>query len=530
MKKIFFALTVLAMSACVGGFDDMNTNPLGVTDNDLKQDNNIIGQHFPPIEQSIYFNFNTGSGSDWTYQVFQNLNADIWSGYMASAVNYMGGVNNQTFFLVSGWNDSCWSDTYAHVMSNSLRIREKVQEFGAETYAHFDALNSVLRVLAMSRLCDQYGPIIYSKYGQSLTGGEYDSGPDAYKLFFKELTDAVKVLETYSAKKSALFTGFDMAYSGDLKKWMRMANSLRLRLAMRIVKYDPALAREQAEAAIDAPGGLMLANADIFTISGASYRHPLASLSGRNEWNEVHVNANIVSIMGGYGDARLDKYVVKAPDTDRVIGIRSGIRDLDVLQEDYKKILSNLYVTDPAQPVILFAPAETHFLLAEAALRGWNTGGSAKAHYEDGVRTSFEQWGAALGDYLDSSRTPAPFVDALRSEFDSPAMSAVTPRWDDATTDEQRFEKICTQRWIAVYPEGMNGWAIVRRTGYPKLLPVLENNSQGVIPTELGVRRLEYTLSEKTNNPTGYAQAVTLLGGPDTGATRVFWDVDKPNF
>jgi hypothetical protein len=118
----------------------------------------------------------------------------------------------------------------------------------------------------------------------------------------------------------------------------------------------------------------------------------------------------------------------------------------------------------------------------------------------------------------------------LREDFNSSAMSEVTPRWDDAKTDEERFEKICTQRWIAVFPEGMNGWAIVRRTGYPKLFPVLKNDSQGVISTELGVRRLAYTEREKLNNPDGYMQAVQLLGGPDNGATRIFWDIDKPNF
>jgi len=524
-----FAIAALIFAACTGDFEKMNTNPLGVSDEELMQDNSLIGQHFPPIEQSIYYNFNTGNGADYTYQTFQNLNADIWSGYMASPMNYTGGVNNQTYFLVAGWNSSCWSYTYNRVMGNSQKIKEKVAEFGPETYGHFDAINSILRVLAMSRVCDQYGPVIYSKYGETLLGGEYDSGPDAYKLFFKELDEAVKILEKYLDTKSASFARFDMAYNGDLRKWMRLGNSLRLRLAMRIVKYDPALSKEQAEAAVNAPEGLMLNNSDIFTISGFGYRNPIATLSGRSEWNEIHINANIVSILGGYGDGRLSRYATESPEGG-IIGLRSGIPDLNILEKSYKDILSNINIANPDVPVILFAPAETHFLLSEAALRGWNVGGSAKAFYESGVRTSFEQWGAGMGDYLESSKTPAPFVDALREDFNSPAMSNVTPRWDDAKTDEERFEKICVQRWIAVFPEGMNGWAIWRRTGYPKLFPILKNDSQGIIPTELGVRRLEYTNSEKINNPEGYAQAVRLLGGPDTGATRIFWDIDKPNF
>lgn len=523
------ALSVLFLYSCVGDFEKMNTNPLGVSDEELMQDNSLIGQHFPPIEQSIYYNFNTGNGADYTYQTFQNLNADIWSGYMASPMNYTGGVNNQTYFLVSSWNNSCWSYTYGRVMTNSQQVKEKVVEYGAEMYGHFDAINTILRVLAMSRLCDQYGPIIYSRYGETLLGGVYDSGPDAYKLFFKELDEAVKVLEKVLDKKVASFARFDMAYNGDYKKWMKLANSLRLRLAMRIVKYDAALAREQAEAALNAPQGLMVNNADIFKISGFGYRNPIASLSGRTEWNEVHINANIASIMSGYEDGRLARYAVESPEGG-IKAIRSGIPDLNILEKDYKAVLSNINITSPEVPVILFTPAETHFLLAEGALRGWNMGGDAKTFYETGIRTSFEQWGAVMGDYLNSSKKPGDFVDALRADFNSPAMSDVTPRWDDATTNEEKFEKICVQRWIAVFPEGMNGWAMWRRTGYPKLFPILKNDSQGIIPTELGVRRLEYTNSEKTNNPEGYQQAVQLLGGPDTGATRVFWDIDAPNF
>ena len=81
-----------------------------------------------------------------------------------------------------------------------------------------------------------------------------------------------------------------------------------------------------------------------------------------------------------------------------------------------------------------------------------------------------------------------------------------------------------------IYPEGMNGWAELRRTGYPKLFPVMVNYSQGEIDTDLGPRRLPFTINEKDNNPTGYAKAVEMLGGPDNAATRVFWDVNKSNF
>ena len=180
---------------------------------------------------------------------------------------------------------------------------------------------------------------------------------------------------------------------------------------------------------------------------------------------------------------------------------------------------------------MLFPAAETYFLLSEAALRGWNVNGTAESFYVKGVQTSFDQWGVSIGGYLSSSKKPADFLDVLDSEYDIAAVETTTPNWSDAATDEERLEKIIVQKWIAIFPECMNAWAEYRRTGYPKQFPIMRNDSQGdqYIPTELGVRRLTYTENERDNNPEGYAGALRLLGGPDSGATRIFWDVDGPN-
>ncbi|MGE8341579.1 MAG: SusD/RagB family nutrient-binding outer membrane lipoprotein, partial [Flavobacterium sp.] len=95
---------------------------------------------------------------------------------------------------------------------------------------------------------------------------------------------------------------------------------------------------------------------------------------------------------------------------------------------------------------------------------------------------------------------------------------------------EENLEKIITQKWIATYPDGQEAWSEFRRTGYPKLFRIKNNKSGGVISTELGVRRLPFAQSEEASNPAGVASGVTALGGPDNGATRLWWDVDAPNF
>ncbi|MDR2533467.1 MAG: SusD/RagB family nutrient-binding outer membrane lipoprotein [Tannerellaceae bacterium] len=524
MKRInCTAIVILALAtlfSCTGGFEEMNTNPYGVTDLELTQDNNLIGMHFPTIQQSIYYN---RGGGGYTYQVFQNLNADIWSGYMATPSNFKGGINNQTYFLNNDWNDNCWSYTYNNVMANQLRVKEKCAEQG-DLYAHYAAINSILRVLAMSRICDQYGPIIYSQYGQSLLGGEYDSAEDTYRLFFAELEEAVNTLNVSADKPLPSFASFDMAYKGDLKKWTKLGNTIRLRLAMRIVKYDPAWAKTEAEKAIAAPQGL-LGRGESFIISGFGWKHPLYTCS--IEYQDIFISANIQSIMGGYNDPRLEKFGIAK--NGKVTGVRTGIPDLADLADPYKALISTINVTAEQEAVIVSA-AEAYFLLAEAALRGWNTnGGSDKAFYEEGISVSFAQWGVSAGDYASRSAKPADWTDPIRDDFNSEALSKISPNYDEAADKEERLEKIITQKWISGFPEGMNAWAEWRRTGYPKLFPILKNDSQGAIPTSLGVRRLTYTLAEQRNNPAGYAKAVQLLGGPDTGATRLFWDNDKPN-
>ena len=126
MKNIF-RLTAVALlaatlfSACTGAFEDMNTNPKGVSDEELKQDNNYIGMHFIPMMQSIYYNKNAGVNV-WEYQLIQNLNADLWSGYISTATAFAGNVSNVTYAMNAGWNDNCWDYAYSRVLPTNTDV------------------------------------------------------------------------------------------------------------------------------------------------------------------------------------------------------------------------------------------------------------------------------------------------------------------------------------------------------------------------------------------------------------------------
>ncbi len=158
---------------------------------------------------------------------------------------------------------------------------------------------------------------------------------------------------------------------------------------------------------------------------------------------------------------------------------------------------------------------------------------SAEDFYEQGIRLSFEEWGGAGGadSYLtDSERTPSPYIDPMGGKnTHSGTVSNITVAWDEDAGLEENLERIITQKWIAMFPLGLEAWAERRRTGYPPLLmPVVVNNSGGVVSTDQGPRRLAYPGEEITTNEENVRYAIdNYLKGPDNMATHVWWDAKK---
>lgn len=213
--------------------------------------------------------------------------------------------------------------------------------------------------------------------------------------------------------------------------------------------------------------------------------------------------------------------------TDQYVGMRSGEADFDKASVAAYS-MPNL-TSGSALPV--FVAAETQFLLAEAALKGWIEGGETKAreYYEAGIRLSMEQNGVtdseAVSKYLSNTTlTPAGHSkDPRGTKYNYDRKTTVKIAWEGETSTEKHLEQIITQKWIANYPMGLEAWAEYRRTGYPELAPVIDNLSGGVVDSNRGMRRLAYPLSEKDQNTTNYQNAVTMIGGTDTPAVDLFW-------
>ena len=226
INKLFACLVGLGLvvTSC-SDLEQFNVNDKNITDEQLEVDFQHVGSKYKPVFESIY-QYNPA----WSYQLQQNLNADVYSGYLTPPRPFVAGANNTTYSLVSGWNGFIWSVPYSYVMNNVKSISDLTKD----DYPTLYGTALILKVAAMHRVSDVFGPIVYSNFGDLENPGVYDSQEAAYDAFFADLDTAVTNLSANIDYQA--FSAFDLSYGGDYKQWVKLANSLRLRLAIRISK------------------------------------------------------------------------------------------------------------------------------------------------------------------------------------------------------------------------------------------------------------------------------------------------------
>jgi len=520
------ALLAVLFCSCTKKFKEYNTNPSNATEEMMQYDNLSTGVFFSQMEQNVFPVAQQPAFGDEMYQVVQNLAGDVYSGYMGASNNWYGGANNTTYSLVPGWYGQAFGRSFLSVMPAWLAIKSKTD--GMATAQHIYALAQIIKVESMHRTTDMYGPLPYFNFGRGGLTTTYDSQQDIYTSFFKDLDSAINTLTTYVRSYPGLkpLASYDLIYGGDYVKWIRFANSLKLRLAMRIVYADPAKAQQYAESAVNNPYGVMVGNDDNALLksgNGVQIHNPLQIICFN--FDDIRMGATMESFLTGYSDPRLPFLFNKTAD-NKYHGIRTGINITN--KALYTTPFSTLNVASET-PIRWMSAAEMYFLRAEGAVRGWSMGGSPQTLYQSGVQTSFDQWGAgSAANYLaDSLSKPLAYTDpsnAGNSVSAGANLSTIIIKWKEADALETKLEKILTQKWIAVYPDGQEAWSEFRRTRYPKVFPVVVNNSGGLINTATQIRRLPFPQSEYQSNGTGVSTGVGLLGGPDNGGTKLWWD------
>lgn len=527
---------LLSFSSCTDNFATFNETDGAYTEELQKYDNQTNLVPFSTIQKGVIYQ--TGvDGTDWQYQIIQNLAADMFCGYFHD-MNGSFNANNSTYNLNNGWTSAMWVYTYGNVMPSIADSEELNTE---KDWPLYHAITKILKVAVLHRVSDYYGPILYDGFGTA--DQKPQSQEEVYKRFFEDLGTAINILKDYKGGVSFESADFMMPEGKRTPaQWLKFANSLRLRLAMRVSNKAPELAEEQAKAALNPDNGGVLETANE-TVGEYGIRNPLGGVAG---WGEVFMNASLESYLKGYDDPRLKSYFSTAKDgrdkDDNITKIVAGVKQLSSIEDEYKGVrqgtgvADNRYSTHSAttinvnSKIVVMSAAEVWFLRAEAALRGY-TNESVQNCYEQGVTVSFAQWDASgVGEYLSSTLTSAPYVDTFDAKFNADAPSTITPKWDESATPEVKLERIITQKWLALYPEGCEAWAEQRRTGYPKLLQVVVNNSGNTIDTEDMIRRVFFNQDYKTDNKSLYDALVSKLGGADNGGTRLWWDAGQNNF
>ena len=537
MRGLIYMIIGVISVSCTGRFKDLNTDKTGITDEDMKVDLNHLGLPLNVIQQGIYFNYDYGKGKNWPYQLMQNLSADMFSGYMHDYKPLNGGSHNSDYNLQDGWNGTLWENTYAYIMPQIKRLEDSTRLKYPAVYA----VTEILKVEVMHRVSDYYGPVIYTSFGNKKMIYQPDTQQDVYHYFLDDLKTAVGILENYVnlADYTPEFSRFDLLLDGKVESWIRFANSLRLRLAIRMAMADPDKARQEFADALADPLGVFEEPTQLVAVTtDEEYSNPLGEIN--RVWGEVYMNASMESILNGFDDPRREAFFEPCPDDvllpdrdgrDSVLiplkGQYRGIRQGTMFAHTLYSALSKIYVNVQTKPILMTA-AEVWFLRAEAALRGW-TAEDPRICYEQGIRCSFSQWQVAgVETYLQSDCRAADCEDAVTPENNTKARWRVSPRWDDAASDEMKLERIITQKWLAVFPEGCEAWAEQRRTGYPRLFSVRYNNSRnGCVDTEKMIRRLNYPSSILDSDSGQYEMLVNALGGPDHAGTPLWWDTGR---
>lgn len=524
MKKNIF-LNILLLGAIVSGSssltscisDDLNDPKDKVSQEDLQGDNYVLGAFFLPMTDLVV------PAQENHYQMAENLVGDIYGRYMMYTNDGWNAAKNPPLCNVP----SDWYSVPFDYMAEFFAAYNEVKKItNGEGVNH--AWAEILKVSYMQRLTDLYGPVPYKSINSSNLAVAYDSQEEVYRCMFDDLNAAIEIMTAFVSENPGVapMAKYDNVYNGDFSKWVKYANSLKLRMSLRISGVLPEYAKEQAEAAITHPLGVIESNSD-----NASYVYgkgnPITVMW--DSYGDTRICADILCYMNGYKDQRLGKYIQKQTgecDVDYA-AIPSGANvDLQTVTKKYSS--PNVSKNDR---LMWLNAAEVAFCRAEGCLLNWKMGeGGSIANpeyfYNMGINLSFEQWNASgANDYLtNETNTPANYVDPAGKHKSMQAPTQLTVKWDSSASYEEKLERIMIQKWIALFPLGQEAWSEIRRTGYPKVFELQNIANDGVITVP---NRLPFSYNEYINNPDNIENAVSLLNGEDNYSTKLWWQGKK---
>ncbi|WP_422361138.1 SusD/RagB family nutrient-binding outer membrane lipoprotein [Reichenbachiella sp.] len=477
LKYILVLSTLLSTWGC-DDFDDLNespNNPIQVPVSGLLT--NAIHK-MPGLDDADVDNDETPTGLLYA-QYFSQNQYTTESRYSVSQFDF-------TTIYAKGLND------LAEVIR--LNSNEETMGFAARSGSNANqiAVASILKAYYIIHCTDRWGdlPVSEAFQGTENIAPAYDSQRDIYVSMFQLLKDAVAMMDNGDVVDG------DILYGGDMSKWTKFANSLRMRMALRLSNVEESLASSEFNSAY-AAGGFESVD------DNAVYQYIGDGVYDNRWWSEFQnrtdyvMSATLVDFMLAQNDPRLPAFADQN-ESGTYAGTPYGLASTTDYPVTSVSLPSSTNVRAVDSPITLFSYSQILFAIAEARQRGWITAGTAQEFYEDAIQASFDEWGAGdASTYLAQAGVAFNAANAL--------------------------QLIGEQKWVALFMDGYEGWAEWRRTGYPALNPAIDAaNSSGQIP-----RRQAYPLSESLNNASNY-EAVISSGrqGVDNLDTPVWWDVN----
>lgn len=443
---------------------------------------------------------------------------------------------------------------------------------------------------------DLFGPLTYYDNKGNFEGSsfEYDRVKDIYYQVKADIDAAIECFKYYKNHRSdaykktigrfilnrvQLLSSYypDYADASDLSVWIRFANSLKLRMAIHMSKVEPATAKQWAEEAV--AGGVIENETDEIGLfpSQIGIAHPLIEIMG---WNDLVMGASFINLLQNLDHPYMKYLFTKnsialekskqavsgtsasavTPKESVYVGMRNGVTPGEgqaVSNNPYcgYSTLDRTYFGECHPPLYLMKMSEVCFLRAEGALRGWNMGGTAQSFYEQGIRTAYledrnykeNEYTKHVEQYLNVNAPKGiAYVDPQGLTPDMPSVTKIGVKWNEGDSKEIKLEKIITQKYIASFPYSYESWVDLRRTGYPKLFPILNTeHGDGTIKFDNSkvqtanniMRRIPWVPDDQQTkediNDTGIpalSEDTNNKPATDTQMQRLWWDVDAPNF
>jgi hypothetical protein len=515
-------VSVLLLTSCDKGFEEMNENPNAYTEPALK----------PLFTNSLIRVVGTGTADR------NRTNIKFCSGamqYFSTLTNYWYGEKG----MVHAQSGNFFETIYTSHLRELVVVINATE--GKPELINQNSMAKIWRIYALHRATDAYGDVPYKEASIGNSGiykPKYDKQSDIYPWMLQDLESAINSLDPSLVS----FGSADVIFGGNVNKWKAFGYSLMLRLGMRLTKVDPALAQTWVQKAIiggvfqsvDAQALLKHTKDNSNTWNWDARELKRESLPESNKGlGLVKMGKTFMDLLQSNNDPRIPFYctlwegnidskqlqviaTTTRPEVQK--GLPHGYDPGTIGQAipNWTSSMLTSYsepntatVANYAAPTIILGYSEVEFLLAEAALRGWTTDNPA-THYHKGIRANMETSLLYPNSTVEPmSITPAEIADYL-------ALHPLSGNFDD------KMKQIHTQSYLAfyMYTDFFEAWANWRRTGIPDLAPINYSlNTTGGLP----IRRLMYSTEELSLN-TANVEAAIAEQGPNTYTTRVWWD------